>query len=198
MTNPDPARFARDYLQQLIRVIEDLALDELARGMTLIERAMDQDRQIFLAGNGGSAATANHMANDLLKAGATSQRGRARAISLSANISVVTALANDDGYAQIFALQLAAQAMAGDLLVVITGSGNSPNILRALDVARELGVQSLGFLGMGGGKAKSLVDCAVIVPSEAYGPIEDLHLVFDHLIAAYLLSRPSRAERTAR
>jgi D-sedoheptulose 7-phosphate isomerase len=151
-----------------------------------LEQAFVKRCQVFIAGNGGSAATASHMANDFTK-GVTQERGRGlRAISLSDNISLITAIANDKGYNEVFADQLLALGQPGDVLIVISGSGNSANVVRVVEVAQEMQIRTVALLGMGGGRVADMADVSVVVPSDDYGPIEDVHMVFDHLITTYL------------
>ena len=186
---PAAVPFAHQYLAELGRVLAALPIADLGRAMDEIERIRTSGRQLFIAGNGGSAATATHMGNDLIW-GLAQVGGRPlRAVALADNLALTTAVANDAGYAEIFSVPLRALAQPGDALLVITGSGNSPNILRALDVAREMGLVTIGFLGRGGGKALSMLDIAVVVPSANYGPIEDVHMVFDHLLISWLRAR---------
>jgi D-sedoheptulose 7-phosphate isomerase len=189
--------FAKDYLERLAAVLAGVPLGALAQAMALLERAHEDQRQVFIAGNGGSASTAMHMANDLMKGVAKGGGSGLRAIALSDNVSLLTAIANDESYAEVFAGQLSALARPGDLLVVISASGNSPNILRAVEQARQLEVTTIGLLGMGGGTAASMVDCAVVVPADDYGPAEDAHLVCDHLMTAYLRRQASARRRAA-
>lgn len=178
--------FAKTYVQGLVRVLEALPFDAIGRVLDVLEGAYAARRQVFLVGNGGSAATASHMCNDLVWGIARLGRPGFRAISLSDNVSLITAVANDSGYERIFLPQLEAQANAGDVLVAISGSGNSPNVVRAVERAKEMGLSTIGFLGMSGGALGALVDVAVIVPSDDYGPIEDAHMMLDHLAIAYL------------
>jgi len=137
---------------------------------------------VFLAGNGGSAANANHLATDLIYGANAGNKGAFRVHSLSANASVLTCLGNDTGYENVFAKQLEALAQEGDLLLVFSGSGNSPNILRALEVAQKLKVFSLSFLGFDGGKAKPLSDLALHFPIHDMQVAEDLHMIAGHLL----------------
>lgn len=181
-----PAAFARQYIEELCGVLRNLPFTQLARALEILEEAWVERRQVFLAGNGGSAATASHMANDLRK-GLAKRRGQGlRATALSDNIPLLTAIANDESYTEVFASQLAGWAKPGDILIVFSGSGNSENIVRAVEAARQLDMTTVAFLGMGGGRVAGLTDVSVIVPSEDYGPIEDLHMTFDHLITEYL------------
>jgi len=141
---------------------------------------------VFLAGNGGSAANANHLATDLIYGVNAMGRGALRVHSLASNSSILTCLGNDCGYENIFAKQLEVLAQKGDLLLIFSGSGNSPNILRALEVARRLQVCSISFLGFDGGKAKALSDVALHFPVHDMQVAEDLHMIAGHLLLKHL------------
>jgi D-sedoheptulose 7-phosphate isomerase len=183
---PDRTSFARDYIDALGAVLRALPVDGLAETLRVLERAHRDRRHVFIAGNGGSAATASHMANDLQWGLARLGGPGLRATALSDNVPVLTAIANDRSYEDVFAVQLETLADAGDVLIVISGSGNSDNVVRAAEAARRLKLHTVGFLGMGGGKLRLMVDVAVVVPSDDYGPIEDVHMMLDHLCTAYL------------
>lgn len=181
----DAHEFSKQYLQNLSTVLQELSLDDWSRVLHRLETALVEHRTVFIVGNGGSAATASHMMNDLML-GVAQQGGRGfRAIALTDNIPAMTATANDLGYHSIFSAPLRALGSAGDLLIAISGSGNSQNVIDAVQVAGEIGMTTIGFLGMGGGKLKSLVDESITVPSDDYGPIEDVHMILDHLMTAY-------------
>lgn len=177
--------YANKYLTLLKNVIDKVDINDLAEVIVALEIALKERRQVFIAGNGGSAATAGHMANDLMIGVAKKQRYGFRAIALADHIAPITALANDVSYADIFSGQIKQLADPGDLLVVISASGNSPNIIHALEEAAKIGMYTIAFLGMDGGKAAAMADKSVIVVSNDYGPIEDLHMIFDHLITGY-------------
>jgi len=182
----DRERFSFDYIETLCDVLHDLPTKDIDGVLRLLERAFVERRQVFIAGNGGSAATASHMANDLAK-GVAEVGGRGfRAIALSDNVPLITAIANDKSYEEIFADQLSMLGQAGDVLIVISGSGNSTNIVRAVEVAQHIQITTIALLGMGGGQVAKMADISVIVPSDDYGPIEDIHMVLDHLFTAYL------------
>ena len=151
-------------------------------------------RQVFLCGNGGSAGNAIHLANDFLY-GISKQAGSGlRVNALSANAAVLTCLANDEGYDTIFATQLAVQANRGDILVALSGSGNSPNILKALATAKEMGVKSYAILGYSGGKAKAMADVPIHFAVDDMQLSEDLQLVVGHMIMQWLYAnRPQSA-----
>lgn len=185
----DRSRFAEQYLNGLVRTVREMPLDDIAKLLEVLEIALQERRLILLAGNGGSAATASHMANDLMNGVAQGGNYGFRAIALSDNVPAITAVANDENYREIFARQIEGLAQSGDILLVISGSGNSSNLLRAVESARTIGMTTLALLGMGGGKLAELVDFSVIAPSDDYGPIEDIHMVLDHLVTAYFRNR---------
>jgi len=149
----------------------------------------DSGGQVFIIGNGGSAATASHMACDLSKTilGLNTATGhRFRVMALTDNTPLITAWANDVSYECVFAEQLKTWVNSGDLVIAFTASGNSPNIIEAVKVARALGAYTFGILGFDGGHTKDFVDECVIVPIDNYGYVEDIHLALDHIVAAYL------------
>ena len=162
----------------------------IERIAALFLRARSADRTIFFFGNGGSAATASHFVTDIAKvAGGTEGRGkgrRFRCVSLNDNIPGLTAWANDVGYSEVFSGPLKALAEKGDVVVAISGSGNSPNVLEAVRTARSMGLASIGLTGIGGGKLKEMVDVPVVVPSNSMQHTEDTHLLLLHLLTAYL------------
>jgi D-sedoheptulose 7-phosphate isomerase len=154
-----------------------------------------EGRQVFLCGNGGSAGNAIHLANDLLYGIAKRLGGGLRVTALPANSSVLTCLANDVGYDSIFSHQLAVLARPGDVLVVLSGSGNSPNIIEVLDTARNMNVKTYAILGYGGGKALARADVPIHFPVDDMQIAEDLQLVVGHMVMQYLYSmRPSEGE----
>lgn len=169
------------YLDTLATALSGLPVAQIALFAERLDRAQQAGRLIAICGNGGSASTAQHMAADLNK---NTQR-RFRCVCLSDNIAHLTALANDEDYEEVFARQLSLLA-AGDLLVVISASGNSPNIVRAATRARKLGCTVLGLLGMGGGYALAHCDAAVVVESGDYGIIEDCHMAIGHTLVTAL------------
>ncbi len=150
-------------------------------------------RQVFLCGNGGSAGNAIHLANDFLY-GISRQKGSAlRVTALPANSSVLTCLANDEGYEQIFSLQLAVLANRGDVLIALSGSGNSPNIVKVLEQAREMGVKTYAILGYTGGKAKELADVPLHFPVDDMQISEDLQLIAGHMVMQWLYKNKALA-----
>lgn len=143
-------------------------------------------RQVFLCGNGGSAGNAIHLANDLLYGISKTRGSGLRVHALPANASVITCLANDVGYEEIFSCQLAVHAAAGDVLIVLSGSGNSPNILKALEQARNIGMRSYAVLGYSGGRAKTLADVAIHFVVNDMQIAEDMQLVVGHMLMQWL------------
>jgi D-sedoheptulose 7-phosphate isomerase len=178
-----------DYLAQLQTALGALDLAAVQACRDLLEEARAQGQQVFLCGNGGSAATASHMANDLGKGDSHSHGARFRVIALTDNIPWMTALANDINYEAIFSEQLENLGQAGDLLIAISGSGNSQNVLNAVEVGRAKGMKTIGWSGFGGGKLAGLVDQAVIVDSHHMGRVEDAHTVLMHLMCYYFMER---------
>ena len=151
-------------------------------------------RQVFICGNGGSAANAMHLANDLLYGISKTRGSGLRVTALSANASVITCLANDEGYDAVFSMQLAVQARRDDLLIVLSGSGNSPNIVNALEQARQMGVRSYAILGYSGGKAKDLADNSIHFAVDDMQISEDMQLVVGHMVMQWLYrNQPGKA-----
>ncbi len=179
------------YLSELKAALDTLDLQAVQRSREWVGETRQQGRQLFLCGNGGSAATASHLANDLGK-GASYGRpgpGRFRVTALTDNVPWITALANDVGYEAVFAEQLRNLGQAGDLLIAISGSGNSPNVLNAVQAARELEMRTIGWCGFGGGKLAGLVDLPVVVASHHMGRVEDVHAIIMHLICYYFMEQ---------
>lgn len=174
-------------LQDVLRATDVCAIAQLANDM---RECWARGAQIFLCGNGGSAGNAVHLANDYLYGIAKRTGGGMRVTALSANPAVITCLANDVGYDSIYSEQLAVQARAGDLLVVLSGSGNSPNILRALVQAKRMSVKSYAVLGYSGGKAKAMADVAIHFPVDDMQIAEDMQLVVGHMVMQWLHSNP--------
>jgi D-sedoheptulose 7-phosphate isomerase len=175
-----------DYLSELKKSIDGLSRGEfLAIAGALLE-AHRAGRQVFVFGNGGSSATASHMACDLAKGTVMPGKKRFKVICLSDNIPLMTAWANDTSYDNIFSEQLDNLVSAGDVVIGISGSGNSPNVLNALRLARARKAKTIGLTGFNGGKMKALCDLCLIVPSESMQRIEDAHLIIEHALYSYI------------
>jgi D-sedoheptulose 7-phosphate isomerase len=184
----DPIAFAQSYLKHLQSVLQHIDTAEIGRFIETLLDARKRGATIFFIGNGGSAATASHFANDLAF-GTNDYDQPFRVISLNDNVPVLTALGNDFGYEEIFVRQLRVYGKKGDVLVGISASGNSPNLIRAFDYALSAGIKSVAITAFDGGKMKAMADEGIHVPTEPkeYGPAEDAHMVLDHLVGAYLM-----------
>lgn len=182
------ARTPQEYYAAFQRVVADLPYQEIDRAIGEIMAAYERGATIYTFGNGGSASLASHFACDLAKGTLISNNGqrRFRVISLADNIPLMTAWANDHGYECIFAQQLENLVASGDIVLSISGSGNSPNVLRALAVAKDRGARTIGLTGFNGGKMKSLCDVCMILPSDNMQIIEDFHLSVTHAISSVI------------
>lgn len=184
----DPIEFAAAYLEYLNTVLKGMDTAEIGQFIQTLLDARERGATIYFVGNGGSAATASHFANDLA-IGTNSYDKPFRVISLTDNQAVITALGNDLGYEEIFARQLRVLGLAGDVVVGISASGNSPNLVRAFEYAKSAGIKTVAITAFDGGKMKQMADECVHVPTapKEYGPAEDAHMVLDHLVGAYLM-----------
>jgi D-sedoheptulose 7-phosphate isomerase len=172
-----------DRLQSVLAATEWSQVEDLAQQL----RSCWQDgRQVFVCGNGGSAANALHLSNDMFYGVGRGKGPGLRIHALPANVSILTSLANDESYAAIYALQLTNLAKPGDVLIVMSGSGNSPNVLEALVEAKRIGMRSYAILGYSGGKAKAMADCAIHFPIDDMQISEDLQLILAHMIMQWL------------
>lgn len=173
------------YIERLTATISNLPRERVAKLGGSLLRAYRNDKQVFTLGNGGSSSTASHMAADLAKNTIGPNMRRFRIMSLNENAAIVTALANDLGYEHIFAEQLINVIRPGDVLIAVSASGNSPNVLEAIRLARRENAEVVALLGFDGGEAAKLADNAIIVPSWDYGVVEDVHLVINHMLVEY-------------
>jgi D-sedoheptulose 7-phosphate isomerase len=174
--------YIQRYLDEISHILHQLPQDQIAHIIHILQQARLDRKQIFLIGNGGSAATASHFANDLLKSTVAEGKPRMKVIALTDNIPVMLAYANDCGYDTIFAEQLDALAEPGDVLVAFSGSGRSPNVIRALDLARRRGLTTIGFTGRDGGDMRQRCDVCLVAPCQPMEQIEDVHVLLCHLI----------------
>jgi len=181
--------FLPDYLDQLRATLEELDADRLQRLADRLHEARMAGQTIFIIGNGGSASTASHFACDLVKGAHVEGAPRLKAISLTDNVALMSAVGNDIDFESVFAEQLEGLLRPGDVLLAITASGNSPNILSAVKLAKLREAWVAGLIGFGGGALREMVDLDITVSSANYGPVEDVHLVLDHLLAQYLRKR---------
>jgi D-sedoheptulose 7-phosphate isomerase len=184
----DPAAFAGAYLEYLTSVLKTIDVREIGQFVQTILDARERGATIYFIGNGGSAATASHFANDIA-IGTNSYDKPFRAVSLTDNQAIITAVGNDFGYEDIFVRQLQVLGRKGDVVVGISASGNSPNLIKAFEYARSVGIKTVAITAFDGGKMKPMADEGVHVPTapKEYGPAEDAHMVLDHLVGAYLM-----------
>ena len=188
-----------DYRDEAIALLEMLDITSVTEAAVALRSARDRGAMVYVAGNGGSATTASHMATDLMFGRGLPEPGL-RVIGLADNQAVITATANDVSYDEVFARQLRRLARPGDVLILVSASGNSPNVVRAAEVAREMEVTIIGLTGFDGGRLAGLSDVSVHVPSppDAYGPVEDVHLIVNHMLVAALASPETDPSRTGR
>lgn len=171
------------HISEVQRCTDLMPQDVLGEIVQILVQACHDGRQVFIFGNGGSASTASHFACDLGKGAALPGKRRLRVMSLNDNVALMTAISNDISYEMVFKEQLINVLNPGDVIIGISASGNSPNVVRAFEYAREVGATTIGLIGFGGGKMKGLSDQSVIIDSWDYGVVEGLHLVLEHLIA---------------
>ena len=181
----------RDYTKRLSAVMAeaDLAPVELLAEAML--ECWKNGNRVFVCGNGGSAANAIHLANDMHYGIAKGRVPGLRMHALPSNVSILTCLANDEGYDKVFSLQLEVEGAPGDILLVFSGSGNSPNIIKVLEQAKKMGIRSFAILGYSGGKAKSLADVPIHFPIDDMQISEDLQMVVGHMIMQWLYATGS-------
>lgn len=184
----DPVAFAGAYLEYLGKVLKGIDAKEIGAFINTLLDARERGAMVFFIGNGGSAATASHFANDL-SIGTNSYDKPFRVMSLTDNQAVITAIANDFGYQDVFVRQLRVLGKPGDIVVGISASGNSANILHAFEHASSVGIKTIALTSFDGGKMKDMADAGIHVPTapKEYGPAEDAHMILDHLVGAYLM-----------
>ena len=185
-----------EYTQRLNAVLQAAEWSGVAQLAGELRDCWRTGRQVFLCGNGGSAGNAIHLANDFLYGISKTSGSGLRVIALPANPSVLTCIANDEGYDEIFSMQLAVQGRKGDVLIALSGSGNSRNIVRALEKAKEMGIRTYAILGYAGGKAKGLADVPIHFPVDDMQISEDLQLLVGHMIMQYLYRYRDQAGST--
>lgn len=197
-SNRAPASFAAAYADYLAGVLKRLDFAKVAEFMTVVLAARDRRKRIFFLGNGGSAATASHFANDFA-IGTRCPEKPFKAISLTDNVAAMTAIANDEGYEELFVRQLEILMEPGDVVVAISASGNSPNVVKALEFANARGNHTVALTGFEtGGRIAELASTVVHVKTRRgeYGPVEDAHMFLDHLMGSYF-NRVVTSEREA-
>lgn len=184
----DIISFTRLYTRYISELLAGLDAAAIERFVTTMLSARENGQAIYFIGNGGSAATASHFANDIA-IGTRTLNKPFRAISLTDNVAVMSAIANDDGYEEIFVQQLKVQMLPGDVVVGISASGNSQNVVNALVYAKGRGAKTFAILGFAGGRCREIADDHILIetPNSEFGPVEDLHMIIDHLVGTYLM-----------
>lgn len=193
---------AKQYFSELRLAIKEIKLSDIQKIVDILLNAYKNENTIFIMGNGGSASTASHMACDLgkgtLKNVYNPTEKRLKVMSITDNVATMTAFANDLSYADIFSQQLSNLIKPKDILIGISASGNSPNIIKALKYAKSQNAITVGFLGNNGGKAINFVDLSIITQSKNYGVIEDLHLTLNHLLTDCFASMKEQTDNENR
>ncbi|MGC2781634.1 MAG: SIS domain-containing protein [Bradyrhizobium sp.] len=184
-----PGSLFADYTSRFSTVLKDFDWSPVEKLAYELRDCWQSGRQVFFCGNGGSGGNANHLANDFLYALSKTPGSGLRVHSLSSNPSVITCLANDEGYDQVFSLQLAVLARKGDVLIAFSGSGNSPNIVRALEEGKKIGMTSYAVLGFSGGKSKALADVPIHFAVDDMQIAEDAQMVIGHMIMQWLYAQ---------
>jgi D-sedoheptulose 7-phosphate isomerase len=175
-----------DYISNLKNTLDELPLARIKEAISILHDARVNNRQVFIMGNGGSASTASHFVCDLSKNTRHQGWPHFRVIGLADNMASLSAYANDEGYEHVFSQQLAAFVQPEDVVIGISTSGNSPNVLEGIRLANEVGAITIGFTGFDGGRLGSLAQLHIHVPSDRIEQVEDIHLMLEHLICAAL------------
>ena len=184
--------FPQTYRDELLKAIAAIDLDQVNQAIEILAQARDQGRRIFVCGNGGSASTASHFATDLVKGASFGRPDRFRILALTDSLPTITAYSNDVSYECIFAEQLKNFAEAGDVVVAISSSGNSPNVLRAVEYANSIGCRTIGLTGRDGGQLGPISQLNIQVAHPHTGRIEDAHMIVLHMIGYCFMEQPLR------
>ena len=172
----------KEYLSHEIRALENLDVESINAALNLLQSTFENGNTVFTFGNGGSSSTASHFQNDFNKGISEHTEKKFNLLCLNDNISTVMAIANDIGFEEIFRFQLTGHIKPGDVVLAISGSGNSKNVINAVEYAKEQGCKVIGLTGFGGGKLKELSDVSLNAPINSMQITEDIHMIFDHLM----------------
>ncbi|MGB3699760.1 MAG: SIS domain-containing protein [Anaerolineales bacterium] len=178
--------FVNTYIDELKMTLDQLSEEVIEQVLDILHEARLDNRQVFILGNGGSASTASHFVCDLGKNTRVQGTPNFRVMGLTDNMALFSALANDEGYENVFSQQLGNHLQPGDVVIGISTSGNSPNVVNAMHFANTIGAQTIGFTGFTSGDLGSMVDIDLHVPSHSIEQVEDIHLVLEHLITKAL------------
>lgn len=179
--------FVTEYKMEFLKALDSIDLRKIDEAIELFKEARANRRRIFVCGNGGSASTASHFVCDMAKGASFGRSTRFRIMALTDSLPTITAYSNDIGYEVVFAEQLKNFMQPGDLFMAISGSGNSPNVIRAMEHANALGCRTLALTGRDGGKLGSLSELQIRVAAPHMGRIEDGHMLICHMIAYYFM-----------
>lgn len=178
--------YGAEYFHTLAKAAQRIDLKQVDKAASILLNAVNAGNRIYSCGNGGSAAIADHLCCDVLKGVRTGTDLKPDVTSLVSTVSLITAISNDIGYDAVFRYQLESIAKAGDVLITISSSGNSPNIVHAVEWAKANGVSTIALTGFEGGQSARLADVSIHVPAENYGVVEDIHQSIMHMLAQYL------------
>lgn len=178
-----------DYIGSLSRTIADIPHDKVQDVIDTLKEAVDSGGHVFILGNGGSAANASHIAEDLQKGIKECTGKRFKVVALTDSVPLITAWANDTHYENIFAEQIDSFAEPGDVVIAISGSGNSPNVIKAVEKANQMGAITIGWSGYSGGKLAQVAQKSIVIRSDNMQRIEDVHLVLGHLVFTCLMQQ---------
>jgi D-sedoheptulose 7-phosphate isomerase len=182
------SNFLDSYKKRLILLFDSIDVNILESVISKMIEAFQNGKTMYVVGNGGSAATASHIQADFQFFVRYFTNFRPKVVALTDNVPLITAISNDNSYDDVFVEQMKGMFRAGDILLAISASGNSPNVVKAVEYANELGGISIAFCGFTGGKLKDIADLPLFTPNDDkdYGPIEDLHMILDHILVNFL------------
>ena len=178
--------FLAGYTNEIIDGLKSIDLNELEKIIEILDQCIKSKSTIYTCGNGGSSAIADHFVCDFLKGAATDSSIQPIIHSLTSNTPTLTAVANDIDYAEVFSFQLEKYAKQGDILICISSSGNSPNIIQSIKSAKKRNIKTISFVGFSGGRAKELSDLCIHIENNNYGIVEDIHQSLMHLLAQFI------------
>ena len=181
------ASFPELYKADVLKAIETIDLEKVGQAIDILKRARDEDRRIFVCGNGGSASTASHFVCDMVKGASFNRDKRFRIMALTDSLPTITAYANDVSYDCVFVEQLKNFAEPGDVVIAISGSGNSPNVLQAMEYANSIGCRTIALSGRDGGKLGPMAQLNLQASNPHMGRIEDVHMIVMHMICYYFM-----------
>src|SRR5262245_58063829 len=179
--------FPAEYKNDLLKAIESIDLSKVCQAIEILRQARDENRHIFVCGNGGSASTASHFVCDMVKGASFGKKSRFRMMALTDSLPTITAYSNDVSYECIFAEQLKNFAEPGDVLIAISGSGNSPNVLRAIEYGNAVGCRTIALTGRDGGKLGPMAQLNIQAANPHMGRIEDAHMIVMHMMCYYFI-----------